>query len=122
MDSLYDRYGGKPFWELVLDSFYYKNLRDPVIGFQFDGKSIDRIKLMYRGILSIALRSPSDNFPISTRHAHRNMHIPDQHFDIFISNLEQVLLESGVVEDDCALIVALLQACKPDVLSKGQRK
>ena len=95
MDSLYDRYGGKPFWELVLDSFYYKNLRDPVIGFQFDGKSIDRIKLMYRGILSIALRSPSENFLISARHAQRNMHITDQHFDIlfrilskYCSNLE----------------------------------
>ena len=122
MDSLYDRYGGKPFWELLIDSFYYKNLRDPTIGFNFEGKNIDRIKLMYRGILAVALRNPSEYFPISVRHAHKKMNISEQDFDIFVSNLEQVLLDSGVSEDDCTLIISLIRSFKPDVLSSCQRK
>ena len=119
MDSIYDRYGGKPFWEIFLNQFYIRNLQDPVISHFFEGKDINRIKIMNRGILLTALRTPEDHIPISLKRVHKNLGIREADFAHFILNFANLLLEMRVSEEDVDGIIKIINGFKDEIVTEN---
>lgn len=116
MDSIYDRYGGQPFWEDVLNLFYEKNLVDPDLQSFFVGKDIERAKIMNRGLLAAALRPEGEHFPVSVKRAHKDMPIFGNHFEKFAVNLIATLNEKHVTKADIDEIIGVIQSFRDDIV------
>ncbi|OMJ80678.1 hypothetical protein SteCoe_19014 [Stentor coeruleus] len=116
MDSVYDRYGGQPFWEDVLNIFYDKNLADPELQSFFVDKDIERAKTMNRGLLAAALRPEGEHFPVSVKRTHKNMPIFGRHFNKFGENLIATLNEKHVTQADIDEIIGVIQSFKDDIV------
>lgn len=119
MDSIYDRYGGQPFWEKVLDEFYTKNLAEPSLQSFFIGKDVERAKAMNRSLLAAALRPEGEHFPVSIKRTHRTMDISDAQFGKFAENLITTLGENHVTKPDIEEIVDVIQSFKDDIVKAG---
>ena len=115
MESIYDKYGGERFWETLVDQFYDKNLNDPMLKNYFEGKDINRVKLMNRGLLAAALRTSEDHFSISVKRVHKNFGIGGNTFDRFVGNLRIVLDQNRVTADDIEEILIVVNSFKEDV-------
>jgi hemoglobin len=116
MESLYDRYGGQPFWQRVLDVFYAKNLESPALQGFFTGKNVDRAKFMNQLLLCSALRPSGDHFPVSVKRVHREMAITQSVFSEFAANLHRALTECGVTESDANEILDVIDSFKEDLV------
>lgn len=116
MDSIYDKYGGQPFWDSLLNRFYDKNLSDPILTYYFEGKDIDKIKSMNRGLLAAALKISGDPFLVSIKRVHKGIDVANEHFNHFINNLKIVLEESNVASDDVEEIMMVVTSFEEDVV------
>ena len=117
MDSVYDRYGGQPFWDEILDRFYVVNLNHQVLRSYFEGKDVERVKLMNRGLLSAALRPSSEHFPVSIKRVHKFMNINEHQFNTFVANLLLILTEKGVSQEDAGEIMNVIESFRSDVVT-----
>ena len=116
METIFDRYGGQEFWDVILSDFYVYNLQDPELSNYFEGKNVDKIKQMYRCLLSAALRTTGEHFPVSIKRVHKNMTIRSGTFEKFISNLLRALISNGVNAEDRAEIMNIIESFKEDVV------
>lgn len=116
MESLYTKYGGHLFWESVLEKFYVKNLHDPALRLYFEGKDINSIRVMYRGLLSAALKTSGDSYPIPVKRVHKYMNISNAEFETFLNNLANILLENGITRTDCEGMMAVISSYKDDIV------
>lgn len=116
MESIYDKYGNQSFWDHIMDEFYNKNLADPDLQEFFVGKDIQRIKRMNQELLEVALRTSSNHFLVSVKRAHRHMNIFGNHFDKFVSNLNQTLVENHISKPDIEEILTIIDSFRSDLI------
>ncbi|CAG9325594.1 unnamed protein product [Blepharisma stoltei] len=116
MASLFEKYGGDPFWHRVLDEFYNLNISDPTLQGFFVGKDVERVKAMNAGLLKAALGTAENHFFTSIRRVHVGMGITGAHYDRFVSNLFQVLRERGVIEQDLEDVSDVISSFRSDVV------
>ena len=118
MVSIYEKYGGETFWQVVIDEFYERNINDPALTSFFQGKDVDRIKRMNKHLLSSALTA-SDHLPDirEVRPIHCSFGIKLQHFNRFLLNIYNVLNAHNVEEEDTEYILVVIEAFREDVVA-----
>ncbi len=94
--TLYDRIGGEPAIERLVDRFYQRVLGDPELATFFRGTSMDRLRLMQREFFSAALDGPVRYTGTPLSHAHQGRGIRRNHFARFVEHLLATL-------EDCSL-------------------
>jgi truncated hemoglobin YjbI len=115
MNTIYDRYGGEAFWERILDDFYIKNLEDELLRQFFQGKNINRLKLMNRQLLAVALRTTEEHFSVSVKRVHKDLSINAHLFDRFAENLRFILNLNGISGEDLNDIMTVVTSFKEDI-------
>jgi hemoglobin len=117
MESIYDKYGGEKFWQVVIDDFYQRNITDPKLQTFFEGKDVERIKRMNKHLLTAALQGSEDYSNLGeVRGIHCNFGIKLDHFNRFLLNIYNVLTSHGVSEEDSEYILVVIEAFREDVV------
>lgn len=105
-DSIYERIGGQPTIDSLVDSFYEKVLADPELSYYFKNAPMDKLRNMQREFFSSATGGPIvySGRPLGQVHAH--MAISKREFQRFTEHLLQTLKEVGVEEKDAYEIIS----------------
>jgi len=104
--SLYDRIGGAPTIESLIDSFYEKVLADGELKHYFNHAPMDKLRRMQREFFSAATGGPITYSGRPLSEVHRHMAISKREFQRFTEHLLSTLKEVGVTEDDAYEIIS----------------
>jgi truncated hemoglobin YjbI len=116
MDSIYDRYGDRDFWNKLINDFYQITITDPVLKVYFAGRDIDRIKNMHSCLLNVAFKRSGEHFPYSVKRVHKSLEITDDVFERYIMLYEISLRDYGIEENDIESIVGIMYSFKWDLV------
>ncbi len=117
--SLFDRLGGVPALETVVDDFYARVLADPELAPLFEGSNLARLKGRQVEFLASALGGPTPYTGASMAAVHAGRGIGARHFHLVAAHLTASLTAAGVdplLVHDVIAVVATLQ---PDIVSIG---
>jgi truncated hemoglobin YjbI len=138
--SLYDKYGGQPTIQKVVDDAVTGVLADPVVApfFGFIGQpghdSADRLKscldlqftalfggpATYPGISHFRSAPPEGYQCEDMRAAHNGLNIPGNVFDKFVADLTGVMKADGVSDADIATLAPQLAAIRTPTVNNGR--
>ncbi len=90
MSSLYDRIGEEPLRRVIRD-FYERVVADPMIGFLFTGKNVERLIQKEWELVAALLGAPVGYSGRSMTEAHARVPISVGHFDRRLVILEETL-------------------------------
>jgi hemoglobin len=85
--ALYDRLGGKPAIEAVVDEFVARAAADPRINAKFAGSDIPRLKFRFVQLLGHLAGGPMPHLPRSMTRVHKHMGVTDGEYDAAIEDL-----------------------------------
>ncbi len=97
--TLYDRLGGEPAINLVVERFYVRVLADPLLAPFFQDVEMPRLKRHQFAFLSQVLGGPQQYVGASMSKAHSRLRIANRHFDAVATHLVETLRELGVSEE-----------------------
>ena len=96
MTSAYEAIGGEPRVRAVLTRLYERLLVDPMVGFLFEGKDLNRIVDQQVAFTCAFLGGPHKYSGKPLPDAHAQLPLLKGHFDRRHRVLEEVLVEQGV--------------------------
>ncbi len=95
MDML-QRLGGRPGLETILLDFYRRVFADPMIGYLFKGRDLDRLVALEVQFTTRAFGEPGDYEGRGMRAAHAGLRITGGQFDRRLQLLAETLADHGV--------------------------
>lgn len=104
--SLYERIGGAPTIESLIDSFYTKVLADGELKHYFKHAPMDKLRRMQREFFSAATGGPITYSGRPLSEVHRHMAISKREFQRFTEHLLETLQEVGVGEEEAYEIIS----------------
>ncbi len=104
--SLYERIGGAPTIESLIDSFYTKVLADGELKHYFKHAPMDKLRRMQREFFSAATGGPIVYSGRPLSEVHRHMAISKREFQRFTEHLLETLREVGVGEEEAYEIIS----------------
>ena len=110
--SLYERLGGAPAIEVVVDELYRRILDDPELVPFFARVNLRSQKGRMRAFVSMATGGPNEYRGRNMQTAHCRHAIQDHHFDLVAGHLIAALASAGadpVAADELVAAVALLR-------------
>lgn len=121
MTPLFERLGGRPAVDVVVETFYRKVLADDRIRRFFDDVDMPRQIQKQKMFLTMAFGGPAHYSGRSLRHAHAPLvarGLNDTHFDAVVEQLGTSLKEHGVTSDLISEVVAIAESVRSDVLGR----
>lgn len=103
--SLYDRIGGAPAVDALIDAFYVRVLADPVLVGFFHHTPLERLRAMQKEFFCMALGGPVNYTGRSLSHAHHGRGITREHFTHFVSHLLETLRDIGIDDHDADRVI-----------------
>jgi len=94
--SLYERIGGAPGVESLVDQFYLRVFDDPELAPFFEHAPVDRLKSMQRELFTQALGGPLEYSGRPIREVHHGRGISLAHFQKFVGHLLDTLTALGL--------------------------
>jgi hemoglobin len=116
--SLYERLGGKPAIQAVVDDFIGNVAADARINGFFANADIPRLKRMLVDQICEASGGPCKYTGKSMKEAHAGMGITEAHFNALVEDLVKSLDKFRVPEKEKNELLAALAAMKPDIVGK----
>jgi hemoglobin len=116
--SLYDRLGGKPAIQAVVDDFVGNVAGDQRINQRFAGANIPRLKTMLVDQICEASGGPCRYTGRSMKDAHAGMGIAGAEFDALVEDLVKSLDKFNVPAQEKHELLAALGGMKPDIVSQ----
>ncbi len=113
--SLYDRIGGRPKIEAIIDGFYQRVLRDPSLAPFFEHSNLDNLRKMQVEFFAAALGGPQEYSGRTVAAVHHGRGIQRKHFSAFCQHLFKMLEEMGVPHEDINATVARISLSVRDV-------
>lgn len=114
MTSLYERLGGAPAIEAVVDGMYMKIFNDPELTDFFRKTDKDHQKAMQRAFLTFATGGSTEYNGKNMKDAHKGRGIGGHEFDLVAGAVVSTMKELGVSEELINEVVGLLVPLKPD--------
>lgn len=102
---LYERIGGAPAVEELIESFYVRVLADPELAPFFRHASMDRLRSMQREFFAMALGGPPGYTGQSLAHAHHGRGISRHHFARFVNHMLETLRDRGLEEEEADEVI-----------------
>jgi hemoglobin len=121
MTSLYERLGGAPALDAVVDLFYGKVLADSRISMFFEHVEMKRQANKQKAFLAMVTGGPTGYTGKHMREGHAHLvarGLNDSHVDAVIENLAATLREVGVSEADIGEVGAVANSVRDDVLGR----
>ena len=113
--TLYERLGGEPAIQAVVDGMYVKILADPDLTDFFRKTNMDHQKAMQKKFLLMVLGGPSEYDGKSMREAHQGRGIADKEFDAVCGHVVATMKDLGVsdelINETAGLLVTLRGDC-----------
>jgi truncated hemoglobin YjbI len=117
--SVFERLGGSLAIRPVTEAFYRKVLADDLLAPYFDDVDMDRQVAKQESFLTMVLGGPNEYTGRDLRSAHAGMSdLDDKHFDGVIEHLAATLREFGASEADVAVVGAIAESVRNDVLNR----
>jgi hemoglobin len=118
--SVYDLLGGdRQPMRSVTTAFYRRVLADDMLAPFFAGVDMDRQSVMLAEFLAMAFGGPHAYTGRDLRTAHAQLSgLTDAHFDRVVAHLASTLREFGVAEGDVAMVGAVAETLRDDVLNR----
>lgn len=105
-DTIYNRIGGQPTIDSLIDSFYEKVLADPELSYYFKNTPMDKLRSMQREFFSTATGGPLVYSGRPLGQVHAKLAISKREFQRFTEHLLETLHEVGVGEKDAYEIIS----------------
>ena len=118
MDTLYDKIGGAPVVDQLVDRFYEKVLDDPLLSPFFRQTSMETLRRMQKVFLTVALGGPEPDLKVSLYEIHRDRGIQRQHLTRFTELLLETLTEIGVPEKEAGEVISRVATYSNDILGE----
>lgn len=115
--SLFEKLGGRPAVETVVNEFYKRVLGDNQLKDFFAKTDMVKQKRHQVDFVSMALGGPIQYTGRTMKKAHEGMKITAKHFDLVAGHLVGALKHAGVAQDDINQVVGAVAPLKGDVVS-----
>lgn len=116
--SLYDRLGGKPAIQAVVDDFIGNVAADSRINGFFANANIPRLNTMLVNQICEATGGPCKYTGASMKTAHTGMGIQSKDFNALVDDLVKTLNKFNVPEKEKGELLGALASMKGDIVSK----
>lgn len=116
--SLYDRLGGKPAIQAVVDDFIGNVAADTRINGFFASTNIPRLNAMLVNQICEASGGPCKYSGRSMKAAHTGMGVTDAHFNALVEDLVKSLNKFNVPEQEKNELLTALAAMKGDIVGR----
>lgn len=103
--SLYDRLGGAPAIDGLIEAFYVRVLADPKLAPFFTDTPMERLRAMQKQFFSMALGGPDEYTGRAMGHVHHGRGITKAHFAHFVEHLIETLKDIGVEDADTDAVI-----------------
>jgi hemoglobin len=113
----FDRVGGAPAVEALVDRFYQLILADAALVEFFEGMDVNRIKAHQRALISQLLGGPQAYGGRELAAAHEALEIRKADYDLVVGHLVAACRELGVPEDIIAQVGEALAAVEPAIVA-----
>lgn len=98
--TLYERVGGEPEIEKLVEGFYVRVLADPELAPFFAEARLERLRCMQTEFFAAALDGPVCYSGMDLAAAHAGRGIRPRHLARFVEHLVETLRERGIEEQD----------------------
>nr|WP_236071797.1 group 1 truncated hemoglobin [Streptomyces polyasparticus] len=115
--SIFERIGGEPAVAAVVDVFYQRVLADEQLARHFVGTDIAALKGHQRSFIAHALGAELPYAGRSMEHAHAELGITEDDFDLVVGHLAAALADSGVDQATIADIASALVPLKEAIVT-----
>ena len=115
--SIYDKIGGKPALNAVVDEFYKRVLADESLAPVFDGVDMQAQRNHQVAFLAFALGGPAEYQGAGMKAAHDGRGITDGHFGAVAGHLQGTLQWAGVGASEVEQIMAAAASLQPDIVA-----
>lgn len=118
MSTLYEKIGGQPTVEKVVDDFHKRIMADSSVSSFFAKTDMNKQRANQIGFFSLILGGPKDYKGRSMDQTHTGMGLQQAHFDAIAKHLTDAMTASGVSGDDAKAAMAEVEKLKPAILNK----
>ncbi len=117
--TLFEKYGGKPTVE-VLVNYFYENLvlKDDLVKGFFTHIDMEAQKKKQANFIGFALGSTTKYTGRTMKASHKKMGIKDIHFDRIVQHLATTLRVHGVEEEDIKAVGEKLETFREDIVDR----
>ena len=115
--SLYERLGGAPAIEAVVDELYRRILADPELAQFFARVNLRSQKARMRAFVSMVTGGPNEYRGRDMQTAHRRHAIEDHHFDLVAGHLVASLASAGADPAAASELVTAVAGLRGDVVN-----
>lgn len=115
--TLYEKLGGKPAVEQVVDDFYKLVLADDTVSHFFSHTDMQKQRRHQTAFISFALGGPQYTGR-SMEKAHGGLNLQPEHFDAIATHLSEALTMHHVPQEDINTILERVSTLKEAVLYK----
>ncbi|MBL6751258.1 MAG: group 1 truncated hemoglobin [Nevskia sp.] len=115
--SLYERIGGAPAVNAMVQAFYSRVLADPSLAPYFKGVAIDKLQRMQTEFFSAALGGPVKYTGRPIIHAHQHLHITLADYQRFVKYLFETLAQYRLSDQECYEVVGRINLYTNEVVS-----
>lgn len=117
--SLYDRLGGEPAIEAIVQSLYVRVLADEELRPFFEQTPMDKQQAMQHEFLCAALGGPMAYSGKPLSHAHQGRGITTRHFAKFTQHALAALEEKGVSKQDSDDVISRLNTFANEIIGNS---
>ena len=116
--SLYEKYGGRPTVEKLVEYFYeHLVLRDASVNHFFIKTDMKEQKKKQANFITFALGGAPKYTGKTMKASHAGMGIKEEHFNTIVNHLINTLKIHGVEQQDIDAVGAKLMAMKDDIVN-----
>ncbi len=117
--TLFDKYGGAPVITLIVRDFYKRVMRRPQLRRYFDNVPMESLIKHQVAFVSQAMgKTASEYVGRSMRSAHFGLGITKTSFELVVELLCDAMRSAGVEADDMALIAAVVNRYKNEIVER----
>lgn len=113
--NLFERIGGRPGVEDLVEAFYVRVLADPLLTPFFKDVPLERLRRMQTEFFSRALGGPVAYSGESLAHVHHGRGITLQHFSLFTGHLLETLRDRGLEDAETGEVIEHLNTLANEI-------
>ena len=116
--TLYERLGGKPAIEAVIDDFLGRVAADDLINAGFAGSNVPKLRQRLVELVCMASKGPCTYSGRDMKTVHKGMKVTEAQFDALVGHLVASLNKFKVPEREKGDLLGLLGPMKPDIVEE----
>ena len=118
MSTLYEKIGGQPTIEKVVDDFHKRIMADSTVSGFFGNTDMGKQRTHQIGFFAQILGGPKEYKGRPMDKTHTGMNLGQAHFDAISKHLGDAMTSSGVSADDTKAAMAEVEKLKAAILNK----